>query len=78
MTNEQQNSPAPYNAPILQLIPPGPVEDTIAVITSPAPFAKAIRVTADIAGESPKISDILVIDGATYLSMVQEINLKIR
>jgi hypothetical protein len=50
----------------------------MAVITSPAPFAKAIRVTADIAGERPRVSDILVIAGATYLSMVQEINLKIR
>ena len=43
-----QNSPAPYNAPILYDIPPSDPDATIAVITSPAPLANASKVTAAI------------------------------
>jgi hypothetical protein len=39
-------SPAPYNDPILKLTPSKLSEATIAVITSPAPLAKANNVTA--------------------------------
>ena len=49
---EVQNSPAPYNDPMLYDIPVEVPEATIAVITSPAPFAIASKVTPARASEN--------------------------
>jgi len=46
-----QKRPAPYKAPMLYEIPSDVPEATNAVITSPAPFATANKVTAANASE---------------------------
>lgn len=50
---------------------------TKAVITSPAPFASANKVTAAIGSDNPSHSEIYEIDGARYSSTTADINLKI-
>ena len=51
---------------------------TIAVITSPAPFAKAIKVTAARASLNFKYSDIKVIPEAMYSSTIADVKLNIK
>ncbi len=47
------NKPAPNKAPMLYATPSAESDATMAVITSPAPFARARRVTPARASESP-------------------------
>ncbi len=56
MTIEHTKNPAPYRDPTLQATPPSAPEATIAVITSPAPLARAKSVTAPKASENYKKS----------------------
>lgn len=51
---------------------------TMAVMTSPAPLANAIRVTAAIASDSFRVSLIQVIPSAIYSSTVADINWKMK
>ena len=48
------------------------------MITSPAPFASAIRVTPAIYSDIFKYSEMYVIPSAIYSSTVAEINLNIK
>lgn len=71
ITIEHTKNPAPYKAPILYDTPSAVPEATIAVITSPAPFAKANKVTAANASESFNQSLLIkVILGPIYSSTV--------
>lgn len=62
-------------APILYDNPSGVPLATIAVITSPAPFANANNVTAANASGKFNDSEIYAMDGAKYSSTTAEINL---
>ena len=74
-TNVITNNPAPYRAPILYDIPSFESDATIAVNTSPAPLAKASKVTPAKDSLSFKYSHKYTIAGATYSSIVLHINL---
>ncbi len=54
------------------------VHETIAVIISPAPFAKAKRVTAAIDSDIPKYSLMTVIPPAIYSSTVADMKRNIK
>jgi len=78
ITIEHTKKPAQYSAPTLYETPPSEPDATIAVITSPAPLAKASNVTAAKASDNPRYSDRYVIPPAIYSSTVAEMNPKIK
>ena len=78
MDNFNNTSPAPYIAPTLYDNPPLESHATSAVITSPAPLAKANSVTALNASGIFVNSEMYAIDGARYVSTTDEIKRKFK
>ena len=76
ITRVSTKKPAPYKAPTLYDTPSFDPEATIAVTTSPAPFANARRVTPASASLNFKYLERYTMAGATYSSIVEQMNLK--